>query len=33
VLDIVKNRSGMREKVLYVRNKPLSSFQPLPYKE
>jgi len=31
VLDIVKNRSGPRDKILYVSHKPTSSFEPLEY--
>lgn len=33
VLDIVKNRHGPRDKVLYIYHKPISSFQPLSYLE
>ena len=31
VLDIVKNRIGITEKVLYMHNKPISTFVPLEY--
>jgi replicative DNA helicase len=31
VLDIVKNRIGITEKVLYIHNKPISTFTPLEY--